>query len=41
VEGKLLVNPGAVCPTRGKQPTVARLRLGAERPEVEIVPLLT
>ena len=37
VDGKLLVNPGAVCPTRGERPTVARLRLGAGRPEVEIV----
>jgi len=36
-DGKLLVNPGAVCPTRGERPTVARLRLGAGRPEVEIV----
>ncbi|MDY6877795.1 MAG: metallophosphoesterase family protein [Chloroflexota bacterium] len=39
VDGKLLVNPGAVCPTRGEQPTMARLRLGAGRPEVEIIPL--
>jgi hypothetical protein len=37
----LLVNPGAVCPTLGEQPTVARLQLGAGRPHVEIVPLLT
>jgi len=36
----LLINPGAVCPSRGEQPTVARMRLGAGRPEVEIVPLL-
>lgn len=35
----LLVNPGAVCPTRGERPTVARMRLGMGRPEVEIVPL--
>jgi len=39
VDGKLLVNPGAVCPTRGEQPTVARLRLEVGRPEVEILPL--
>ncbi len=36
----LLVNPGAVCPTRGEQPTVARMRLGAGRPEIESIPLL-
>ncbi len=36
----LLVNPGAVCPTLKEQPTVARMRLGEGRPEVEIVPLL-
>ena len=36
----LLVNPGAVCPTRREQPTVARMWLGAGRPEVEIIPLL-
>ena len=36
----LLVNPGAVCPTRREQPTVARMRLGAGKPKVEIVPLL-
>ncbi|MBU0704022.1 MAG: YfcE family phosphodiesterase [Chloroflexi bacterium] len=35
----LLVNPGAVCPTRRERPTVARMRLVAGRPEVEIVPL--
>lgn len=35
----LLVNPGAVCPTRRERPTVARMRLGPGRPEVEIVPL--
>jgi putative phosphoesterase len=39
VGGTLLVNPGAVCPTRGEQPTVARVRLGAGEPQVEIVPL--
>jgi len=36
----LLVNPGAVCPTWGERQTVARLRLGVGKPEVEIVPLL-
>jgi putative phosphoesterase len=36
----LLVNPGAVCTVPGEQPTVARMRLGVERPEVEIIPLL-
>nr|HID14997.1 metallophosphoesterase [Anaerolineae bacterium] len=41
VEHTLLVNPGAVCPTRGERPTVARLRLGAGRPQVEIIPLPT
>lgn len=35
----LLVNPGAVCPTLKERPTVARLRLGDGKPEVEIVPL--
>jgi len=35
----LLVNPGTVCPTRRERPTVARMRLGGERPEVEIIPL--
>jgi len=35
----LLVNPGAVCPTLKERPTVARLRLGYGKPEVEIVPL--
>jgi putative phosphoesterase len=33
----LLVNPGAVCPTRGEQQTVARMRLGRGKPDVEIV----
>ena len=36
----LLVNPGAVCTVSGEQPTVARMRLGVERPEVEVIPLL-
>jgi len=36
----LLVNPGAVCPTLREQPTVARMRLGEGRPEVEIISLL-
>jgi len=35
----LLVNPGAVCPTLGKPPTVARVRLGDEETLVEIVSL--
>jgi hypothetical protein len=35
----LLVNPGAVCPTRGERPTVARLQLGDGPSEVEIAPL--
>ena len=35
----LLVNPGAVCPTPGEQPAVARMRLGAGRPEVQILSL--
>ena len=36
----LLVNPGAVCTSSVEQPTVARMRLGVERPEVEVIPLL-
>jgi len=39
VERMLLVNPGAVCPTLGEQPTVARMQLGAGEPQVEIVPI--
>lgn len=39
VERTLLVNPGAVCPTRGERQTVARLRLGEEKPDVEIIPV--
>jgi putative phosphoesterase len=35
----LLVNPGAVCPTRGEQQTVARLQLGEGKPDVEIIPV--
>jgi putative phosphoesterase len=35
----LLVNPGAVCPTRGEQQTVARMRLGRGRPDAEIIPV--
>ena len=35
----LLVNPGAVSPTLGEQPSVARMWLGADTPEVEILPL--
>ncbi|MFQ6101635.1 MAG: YfcE family phosphodiesterase [Anaerolineae bacterium] len=37
----LLVNPGAVCPTRREQPTVARMLVGEREPEVEIMPLQT
>jgi putative phosphoesterase len=35
----LLVNPGAVCPTRGEQQTVARLQLGEGKPDAEIIPV--
>jgi len=35
----LLVNPGAVSPTLGERPSVARMRLGTTTPEVEILPL--
>jgi hypothetical protein len=35
----LLVNPGAVSPTLGEQPSVARMWLGMATPEVEILPL--
>jgi putative phosphoesterase len=35
----LLVNPGAVSPILGEQPSVARMWLGTTRPEVEILPL--
>lgn len=35
----LLINPGAVCVTPNEQPTVAWMRLGVGRPEVEIIPL--
>lgn len=35
----LLVNPGAVCPTRWERPTVARMELGAAKPKVQIIPL--
>ena len=37
----LLVNPGAVCTAPRQQPTVARMRLGAGRPEVHIIPFLS
>jgi len=37
---KLLVNPGAVAESgKHEQPSVARLRLGKGKPEVEIIPL--
>jgi predicted phosphodiesterase len=35
----LLVNPGAVAPTLGEEPSAARIWLGHGEPEVEIVPL--
>jgi putative phosphoesterase len=35
----LLVNPGAVCATAGEKPTVARMCLGVQLPDVEIIPL--
>ena len=38
-EGALLVNPGAVCPTLGEEPTLARMTLDDGKPRVEIVPL--
>jgi putative phosphoesterase len=39
VGGTLLINPGAVSPTRHQTRTVARLRLGGAEPAVDIVPL--
>lgn len=39
IEQTLLVNPGAVCPTRRERPTVARMQLGAAKPKVQIIPL--
>jgi len=41
IEGTLLVNPGAVYVTGKEQPTVARMRLGVDGPEVEIIQLGT
>ena len=35
----LLINPGAICPTRGEQQTLARLQLGEGKPNVEIIPV--
>lgn len=35
----LLVNPGAVSPTLGEQPSVARMWVGTAAPDVEILPL--
>ncbi len=35
----LLINPGAVCPAPKEQTTVARLQLGTQKPQVEIIPL--
>lgn len=40
VGSALVVNPGAVCPSRGERQTVARLQLGGGHLEVTIVPLL-
>lgn len=38
-EGALFVNPGAVCPTRGEVPSVARLTVTQEAVEAQIVRL--
>jgi len=35
----LLVNPGAVCRSRGEQQTVAQLKIGKGKPEIKIIPL--
>ena len=40
VGSALLVNPGAVCPSPGERQTVARMQLGGDHLEVEIVPLV-
>jgi uncharacterized protein len=37
----LFINPGAVCSTWNEQPSVARMRLGENEVQAEIVPLLT
>jgi putative phosphoesterase len=37
--GALFVNPGAVCPTRGEVPSVARLSVTRARVEAQIFPL--
>lgn len=39
IEETLVVNPGAVCPSRWNKPTVARLYLGKGRPAVEVLTL--
>jgi putative phosphoesterase len=39
IGGTLLVNPGGVVATRSERSTVARMRLGAGEPEVEIISL--
>jgi hypothetical protein len=39
IDDTLLVNPGAVSPTLGEEPSVARMWLGMGKPEVEILPL--
>jgi putative phosphoesterase len=35
----LLINPGAVCPSPGEWQTVARIKIGERKPEVEIIHL--
>lgn len=35
----ILINPGAVCPTRGSRPTIARLELGQGKPRAKFVSL--
>jgi predicted phosphodiesterase len=39
LDGTLMFNPGAVCPTRGESPSVGRLFLTPDRLEAEIIPL--
>jgi len=35
----LLINPGAVCPTFRELPSIARMTLGGDMPQVQIIPL--
>ena len=35
----LMVNPGGICVSKKEQPTVALMRLGEAKPEVDIVPV--